>query len=536
MAQGGSAVAPKSAHVAAVAAVVFIAFTAWLLGGWSHGNSVTVIDDIVLIVLAVPAVVFAALAAQSARGRLRAAWVALTIGLLGWAVGEVIWTYYELNLHQSPFPSVADGAYLLLPIGACVAMLLFPNDRSSQSRGRLLLDGVIVAGSLFLVSWVTVLGPVYEAGAPDRLGFVISLAYPVSDVVILTVAAVVLLRARTEQRLPLTLLTAGMACIALSDSGFAYLNAKNQYASGDAIDIGWVAGLLLITVAAAAGREAAHSEDGSTVLPGWASIWLPYAPLLVAGIVAAAEPPRILQSTPVETVGALLVIAVLARQFLVVSENRRLLATVAEQALHDPLTGLANRALFNDRLDQAVELRRRDGVSVGVMILDLNDFKLVNDTLGHPAGDELLNRAAERLLGCVRTGDTVARLGGDEFVVLIDGKVEHSYVVAHLCRRTPGRGGLRPAVLGRGPRGVDAAQRRTGHCRRRRTGPFGRGDAEAGRCGDVLRQAVTDGWSAHLQRGAGVGQRCRQGRVAAGCATDGYVRRRGDGQAPRRTS
>ncbi len=88
---------------------------------------------------------------------------------------------------------------------------------------------------------------------------------------------------------------------------------------------------------------------------------MPYAPLLLAGIVAAAKPPALLRSQPVEIIAGLLVLAVLARQFLAVSENRRLLATVADQALRDPLTGLANRALFNERLDHAMELRERDG-------------------------------------------------------------------------------------------------------------------------------------------------------------------------------
>ena len=104
------------------------------------------------------------------------------------------------------------------------------------------------------------------------------------------------------------------------------------------IDIGWAAGLLLIAVAAAASRQTTHENSEAPELPGWASIWLPYAPLLLAAIVAAAKPSELLRSQPVEVIAGLLVLAVLARQFLAVSENRRLLATVAEQALRDPLT------------------------------------------------------------------------------------------------------------------------------------------------------------------------------------------------------
>ncbi|HTA06534.1 MAG TPA: sensor domain-containing diguanylate cyclase, partial [Solirubrobacteraceae bacterium] len=90
------------------------------------------------------------------------------------------------------------------------------------------------------------------------------------------------------------------------------------------------------------------------------------------------------------------------------------------QALHDPLTRLPNRVLFHDRMEQALAQVDR-GVQFAVLCLDLDRFKLVNDTLGHPVGDSLLRQVAERLKACVREGDTVARLGGDEFaIVLLD--------------------------------------------------------------------------------------------------------------------
>ena len=117
---------------------------------------------------------------------------------------------------------------------------------------------------------------------------------------------------------------------------------------------------------------------------------------------------------------------------MVVRQNQRLLKMVADQALRDTLTGLANRDLFNDRLD-ARGATARDATTSRwrCLSMDLDDFKLVNDSLGHPAGDALLIQAAERLLGCVRTSDTVARVGGDEFAVLMEGLPELSRLVAH---------------------------------------------------------------------------------------------------------
>ena len=102
-----------------------------------------------------------------------------------------------------------------------------------------------------------------------------------------------------------------------------------------------------------------------------------------------------------------------------VSESRSRVLKMAHMAQHDVLTGLPNRALLNDRLARSIGLAQRHGKRVGLMFLDLDHFKRINDSLGHAAGDELLQLVAERLMLCVRSTDTVCRLGGDEFVILL---------------------------------------------------------------------------------------------------------------------
>jgi len=89
------------------------------------------------------------------------------------------------------------------------------------------------------------------------------------------------------------------------------------------------------------------------------------------------------------------------------------------QAYHDLLTGLPNRALFHDRLTNTISNARREDDKLAILFLDLDRFKVVNDTLGHSVGDELLKQLASRLKSCLREGDTVARLGGDEFIILL---------------------------------------------------------------------------------------------------------------------
>lgn len=102
-----------------------------------------------------------------------------------------------------------------------------------------------------------------------------------------------------------------------------------------------------------------------------------------------------------------------------ITERKRQEAELQHSANFDALTGLANRALLFDRLDQSLHAARRHQRQVGILFLDLDNFKVVNDTLGHERGDELLVEVARRLEHCVRDGDTVARLGGDEFVLLL---------------------------------------------------------------------------------------------------------------------
>jgi diguanylate cyclase (GGDEF)-like protein len=409
-------------HVVAAIAVSLAALIGWLLGGWTHQLSR---DESVLLLLTALAVMSVGRAAAAAQGRIRFAWLTLMVGLLGWAAGGAIWVWFEVNAQSKPFPSAADVGFIVLPVCAILALMMFPTT-DGPHRARYLLDGFLVSGSLFVIAWVLLIDRIRDIVAADRLGIVVSLAYPIFDLVALTIAAALLSRIRSDQRMTVTLLTLGLMAMWFSRGAFIYLAAEQRVGGDYATDVGWVVGLLLITVAAAIDRGEDQPDKADVTGPGWASIWLPYGLLAVAALGAFLLPSSSLRDGPVVVVAAMLVVAVLARQFLAFGENRRLLAAAAEQSLRDPLTGVANRALLDYRLEQAMRRRESQGTWVGVSTLDVDDFKLLNDTLGHPVGDALLVDIGRRLIETVGTAGTVARLGGDEFAVVTEGTVEHA--------------------------------------------------------------------------------------------------------------
>jgi diguanylate cyclase (GGDEF)-like protein len=433
---GSSKAFQRLLRIAAVPTAAFLVFaTVWLLDRWGGLRATTGLQIAGGLGFPGFAAVSAAIAARRGRGRQRQAWLVMTFGLVALVFGAMTVLLYHRLFRGTVlplYPPAAMIAFLLFPTVACVALLIFPSGYSGVARFRMLLDGAIVGASLFVVAWLTLLRDAYPTAGVSRLDEFLSIACPIGAVVTVTVAVLGLARANAYWRQTFTVLTLGLSVMAVAGGAYVFLLARHIYLFDTSLGLGWPAGLVLLGVAAldcpTGAPETSPQQPGSSAP---VSLWLPYIPLAVAGGLEVVELRGSLVSDPALAAAPWLVIAVLGRQFLVVAENRRLAHSVSDQALRDPLTNLGNRVLFRDRLDHAIQLYHRDQRSVAVLSMDIDDFKLINDNLGPAAGDALLVQAAQRLLSCVRSGDTVARLGGDEFAVLIEDAGENAHLIVY---------------------------------------------------------------------------------------------------------
>jgi diguanylate cyclase (GGDEF)-like protein len=388
----------------------------------------------------------------------KAPWLFIAVGLLALTGGDLIYNLYDLVFHvPAPFPSWADVSYLagyaLIPLGLT---LLVRTRHGGFSRSSL-VDGCIVGVGVGVLFWVFFMAPSLQGSNASLISQLVAVAYPIGDVIMLVAAARLLLSGGIRSISFMFLLTGMVAWIA-ADIVYAQMAVLGTYYTGHPMDAGWLIGYTCFAISGLhPSMSSLSARLGEHQYPRRLTIALLTTTTLLAPVAFAADVMWFggRQNYVIVTSSALLFLLVMARiggllntldatvldlrtqsRALQTSlaEGERLTKELHHRALHDPLTGLGNRSLFFDRVDQALKRGRRRGGPIAVMLLDLDNFKIINDSLGHLAGDALLCEIAARLEGSLRAPDSVARLGGDEFTVLLE-DVADADVAGQVARR-----------------------------------------------------------------------------------------------------
>ena len=252
----------------------------------SSGSHTQAVSNVGLMAVALAAGGQALKRVRRETGRTERAWRLLGLACLSWGCGQAAWTWYESVLGRDvPFPSIADVGYLAFVPLAAAALLAFPSVPTRlSSRVRTVLDGLLIASALLFMSWMVVLGPLLEAGG-DPLTLTIGLAYPLGDVVIITILLFASSHRRQREsfgRASRLVLFAGLLAFAVADTGFVFLTNSGSYASGSLIDIGWFCAFAAIFLAAAMRSHDAEPQSPDDDVPERFAVLVPYVPVVLA--------------------------------------------------------------------------------------------------------------------------------------------------------------------------------------------------------------------------------------------------------------
>jgi diguanylate cyclase (GGDEF)-like protein len=365
----------------------------------------------------------------TANRRLKRSWIMIGLAYLSYGIGEAIWFEYESVLHLSPFPSSADLFYLLyypLLLLGIMSLPFAPTDRDDATV--MWLDLGIVVGASAILTWFFLVAPRWTPGQVDW-ATIISIAYPVGDLLILAgVVALIFRDVERVQRGVMFLLVLGIAVMTIPDALFAYFENFAVPYSMPPLNILWMASSLCVLAALV--RQLAGVGDVTTEPAARARpiqllrIWLPYVAtalglgLLMLVTVFTSQAPSLYVRGTVQ--GALVLVAlVLLRQYVVLRQNIRLRLSTQQLAVTDDLTGVYNRRYLSEALEREIYRAERYGHPFSVVLFDLDGFKNLNDTHGHLVGDDVLRSLAQLILRQVRRVDILARFGGDEFALVL---------------------------------------------------------------------------------------------------------------------
>jgi diguanylate cyclase (GGDEF)-like protein len=396
-------------YVAALAASIAAAITGFA--------TVDKVSGPVMVVFGFVAVGFAVRAARHPRldRRTRLGW-RVVAGAFVLALATPL--LFLLVTGARPFPQPGDGTHLAFALVLAVGLQLFPlHAASRRDRWKTVLDATNVAAGASMLLWYVVIGPALEKTEDSAALVIAASAYPVVDLLVLFGFARVLLRGTDRStRRPLRILAVGMLALYVGDAYLGYMQAHEETVQRTAWQfVCWLTMHFLLAAGAveqcrqanAPARGLERRGDVAAKLP-YFGIGLGYGLMAVAAIHEARAYPWL----GLVLGGMVITGVVVLRQSLSQRDS-------AEAAATDTLTGLANRARLSLVLARGLERAARSGHRSAVLLIDLNGFKQINDTLGHQVGDGLLTAVAEAMRRCVRGNDLIGRLGGDEFAVVL---------------------------------------------------------------------------------------------------------------------
>ncbi len=378
------------------------------------------------------------------KGHNRIFWGLLTASHLCYSAS--IFSSSILHTNSSLIPSIfgtSDFFWMLHNLFIFVALLLL-GQRSLRGVGKIqfLLDTSIFMITVVAISWALIVEPMMWRNIHENGGnwayLLVNLSYPLVELVLIFMLVLLLfIRVDRQHNHVGWLLMWSLLVFAAADMIYFYMLEHGLYRIGSLIDPLWSASLLL---SALAGIQFLKQPPAQEILPvayafnakGWIKRFLPYASVTVLLFIVI---PRQFASFDMLLLSCMLGILLLSiRQLLSLSENDTLLLRLRQHlrlsdhaARHDELTGLPNRRQFYEQLQQRMEAAEGEH-ELAVLFFDFDRFKYINDSLGHAAGDCVLQMAAERFRSHISDNIMLARLGGDEFVLLLDPMQDHAHV------------------------------------------------------------------------------------------------------------
>lgn len=428
-----------------------VLYLSWQLLHWIPMRQ-EIAGELLMLAISLYATGAAVGASRRAAGspRVKRAWRLVALALLAQSAGTVADLLY-LAAGVSPFPSLADPLYLSFYPLLLAGVLSFPEaPRSARQALELALDSAIVTLGGGIVFVYFILGP-NAIATRTPLETITSVAYPVGDMILLVALGTTLLRgaAPQTQRI-LRPMALAIAIFVVADLAYGYIVLHSVYHDGDPINTLYMLAFACFTAAALRQRvltRAGEIPDHHT--QGTHASWLPYMAIAagMAIVLAKAYHEPFFPDLSIAIIITLTFALVIIRQILAQASLSASREELKHQADHDPLTGLYNRRRFAEELKRTLHAASRYKRHGALLMLDLDDFKIINDTQGHAAGDEALKTLSQAILERVRTSDVVARLGGDEFaVVLSEADEGDALVVAEDIRASVAARNLDPEI------------------------------------------------------------------------------------------